>query len=76
MHAESQSENAAIFVNGTKLINGVARNLPLQTGMNRFEITVSDGISEAVTYTVVIEKLESGDNRLTSIGVISGLAGF
>lgn len=76
LHAESKSENAAIFVNGTKLINGMARDLPLQTGMNRFEITVSDGISEAVTYTVVIEKPESDDNRLTSIGLSQGSLAF
>ncbi|MGE7877836.1 cadherin-like beta sandwich domain-containing protein [Peribacillus muralis] len=75
LQAESRSGNAAIFVNGTKLTNGVA-NLPLQTGMNTFEITVSDGVNETVTYIVKVEKLQSGDNHLTSIRLSQGSLAF
>ncbi|MFJ7754229.1 cadherin-like beta sandwich domain-containing protein [Peribacillus muralis] len=75
LQAESRSGNATIFVNGTKLTNGMA-NLPLQTGMNTFEITVSDDVNETVTYTVKVEKLQSGDNHLTSIGLSQGSLAF
>ncbi|MDM5356882.1 cadherin-like beta sandwich domain-containing protein [Peribacillus sp. ACCC06369] len=74
--AESYNENAAIYVNGVKLTNGEVKDLTLQTGMNTFEITVSDGINETVAYTVKIEKLESDDNLLTSIGLSKGSLTF
>ncbi|AOH53131.1 hypothetical protein ABE28_002120 [Peribacillus muralis] len=75
LQAESRSGDATIFVNGTKLTNGMA-NLPLQTGMNTFEITVSDDVNETVTYTVKVEKLQSGDNHLNSIGLSQGSLAF
>ncbi|WP_285768642.1 cadherin-like beta sandwich domain-containing protein [Peribacillus sp. SI8-4] len=75
-HVESPSKDAVISVNGTKLTNGVVKDLLLQTGMNTFEITVSDGTNEAATYTVVIEKPGSGENRLTSIGLSQGSLAF
>ncbi|MFD6207898.1 cadherin-like beta sandwich domain-containing protein [Peribacillus sp. NPDC060253] len=74
--AESINENATISVNGVKLTNGKAKDLALQTGINTFKITVSDGINETMTYTVKVEKLESDDNFLTSIGLSSGSLPF
>ena len=74
--AASPNENAAIYVNGVKMTEGKVKDLPLQTGMNTFEITVSDGQNETVAYTLKVEKLESDDNLLTSIGLSKGSLTF
>ncbi|MGZ9815360.1 cadherin-like beta sandwich domain-containing protein [Peribacillus simplex] len=74
--ADSPSETAAIYVNGVKMTDGKVKDLTLQTGMNTFEITVSDGENETVAYTLKVEKLESDDNLLTSIGLSKGSLTF
>ncbi|MGE7907111.1 cadherin-like beta sandwich domain-containing protein [Peribacillus sp. NPDC094092] len=74
--AASTNENAAIYVNGVKMTEGKAKDIPLQTGMNTFEITVRDGENEMVAYTLKVEKLESDDNLLTSIGLSKGSLTF
>ncbi|MFE5430053.1 cadherin-like beta sandwich domain-containing protein [Peribacillus simplex] len=74
--AASPNENAAIYVNGVKMTEGKVKDLPLQTGMNTFEITVSDGQNETVAYTLKVEKIESDDNLLTSIGLSKGSLTF
>ncbi|MFJ7993801.1 cadherin-like beta sandwich domain-containing protein [Peribacillus frigoritolerans] len=70
--AASPNENAAIYVNGVKMTDGKLKDLTLQTGMSTFVITVSDGENETVTYTLKVEKHESDDNLLTSIGLSKG----
>ncbi|MFJ8071190.1 cadherin-like beta sandwich domain-containing protein [Peribacillus sp. NPDC096447] len=74
--AASPNENAAIYVNGVKMTDDKVKDLTLQTGMNTFEITVSDGENETVAYTLKVEKLESDDNLLTSIGLSKGSLTF
>ena len=74
--AASPNENAAIYVNGVKMTDGKLKDLTLQTGMNTFVITVSDGKNETVTYTLKVEKHESDDNLLTSIGLSKGSLTF
>ena len=74
--AASPNENAAIYVNGVKMTEGKVKDLPLQTGMNTFEITVSDGQNETVAYTLKVEKIESDNNLLTSIGLSKGSLTF
>ncbi|WHY98048.1 cadherin-like beta sandwich domain-containing protein [Peribacillus simplex] len=74
--AASPNENAAIYVNGVKMTEGKVKDLSLQTGMNAFEITVSDGQNETVAYTLKVKKLESDDNLLTSIGLSKGSLTF
>ncbi|MGE6613599.1 cadherin-like beta sandwich domain-containing protein [Peribacillus sp. NPDC076916] len=49
--AASPNENAAIYVTGVKMTEGKVKDLQLQTGMNTFEITVSDGQNETVVYS-------------------------
>ncbi|MFJ7310630.1 cadherin-like beta sandwich domain-containing protein [Peribacillus frigoritolerans] len=74
--AASPNENAAIYVNGVKMKDGKLKDLTLQTGMSTFVITVSDGENETVTYTLKVEKHESDDNLLTSIGLTKGSLTF
>ncbi|MGM0888371.1 MAG: cadherin-like beta sandwich domain-containing protein [Bacillota bacterium] len=74
--AASPNENAAIYVNGVKMTDGKLKDLTLQTGMNTFVITVSDGENGTVTYTLKVEKHESDDNLLTSIGLSKGSLTF
>ncbi|MFY0800642.1 cadherin-like beta sandwich domain-containing protein [Peribacillus frigoritolerans] len=74
--AASPNENEAIYVNGVKMTDGKLKDLTLQTGMNTFVITVSDGENETVTYTLKVEKHESDDNFLTSIGLSKGSLTF
>lgn len=74
--AASPNENAAIYVNGVKMTDGKLKDLTLQTGMNTFVITISDGENETVTYTLKVEKHESDDNLLTSIGLSKGSLTF
>ncbi|MCP1491825.1 hypothetical protein J2Y73_001856 [Peribacillus frigoritolerans] len=74
--AASPNEKAAIYVNGVKMTDGKLKDLTLQTGMNAFVITVSDGENETVTYTLKVEKHESDDNLLTSIGLSKGSLTF
>ncbi|TDL86501.1 cadherin-like beta sandwich domain-containing protein [Vibrio vulnificus] len=74
--AASPNENAVIYVNGVKMTDGKLKDLTLQTGMNTFVITVSDGGNETVAYTLKVEKHESDDNLLTSIGLSKGSLTF
>ncbi|MFJ7929776.1 cadherin-like beta sandwich domain-containing protein [Peribacillus sp. NPDC096448] len=74
--AASPNENAVIYVNGVKMTDGKVKDLTLQTGMNTYEITVSDGENETVAYTLKVEKHESDDNHLTSIGLSKGSLTF
>ncbi|MCM3168909.1 cadherin-like beta sandwich domain-containing protein [Peribacillus frigoritolerans] len=74
--AASPNENAAIYVNGVKMTNGKLKDLTLKTGMNTFVITVSDGENETLTYNLKVEKHESDDNLLTSIGLSKGSLTF
>ncbi|MCD1162648.1 cadherin-like beta sandwich domain-containing protein [Peribacillus frigoritolerans] len=74
--AASPNDNAAIYVNGVKMTDGKLKDLTLQTGMNTFVITVSDGENETVTYNLKVEKHESDDNLLTSIGLSKGSLTF
>ncbi|PKF87084.1 hypothetical protein CW306_20090 [Bacillus sp. BA3] len=74
--AASPNENAGIYVNGVKMTDGKVKDITLQTGMNTFKITVSDGENETVAYTLKVEKLESDDNLLTSIGLSKGSLTF
>lgn len=74
--AASPNEYAAIYVNGVKMTNGKLKDLTLKTGMNTFVITVSDGENETLTYNLKVEKHESDDNLLTSIGLSKGSLTF
>lgn len=74
--AASPNENAAIYVNGVKMTNGKLKDLTLKTGMNTFVITVSDEENETLTYNLKVEKHESDDNLLTSIGLSKGSLTF
>ncbi|MCM3674581.1 cadherin-like beta sandwich domain-containing protein [Peribacillus simplex] len=74
--AGSPNETAAIYVNGDKMTDGKVKDLTLQTGMNTFEVTVSDGENKTVAYSLKVEKLESDDNLLTSIGLSKGSLTF
>lgn len=74
--AASPNENAVIYVNGVKMTDGKLKDLTLQTGMNTFVITVSDGENETLAYTLKVEKHESDDNLLTSIGLSKGSLKF
>ncbi|MFA1714802.1 cadherin-like beta sandwich domain-containing protein [Peribacillus frigoritolerans] len=74
--AASPNENAVIYVNGVKMTDGKLKDLTLQTGMNTFVITVNDGENETIAYTLKVEKHESDDNLLTSIGLSKGLLTF
>jgi hypothetical protein len=69
---ESSNTDSSITINGQEVISGTASNYSLQTGVNIFHISVNDGSSTTISYTLTITREESSNNLLESIELSQG----
>ena len=69
---ESGNSEASISINDTSIKSGVASTFSLQTGENKFLITVSDGTHQQNTYTLTVTRKQNGNNLLQSIELSTG----
>lgn len=69
---ESNKTDAAITINGQTVLRGVVGDYLLNTGENKFLITVNDGSNITNTYTLTVIREENANNLLQSINVSQG----
>lgn len=69
---ESSNPDASITINDTSIKSGVVSTFSLQTGENKFLITVSDGTHQLNTYTVTVTRKQNGNNLLQNIELSNG----
>jgi hypothetical protein len=69
---EGSNTDSSITINGQEVISGTASNYPLQTGVNIFQISVTDESSSAKVYTLTITREESSNNLLQNIELSQG----
>jgi hypothetical protein len=63
---------SSIFINGQTVTSGKEETYSLETGINTFLITVSDGSQTANTYTLRITRKQSANNTLQTIKLSAG----
>ncbi|QIZ07222.1 cadherin-like beta sandwich domain-containing protein [Priestia megaterium] len=69
---ESSNPDSSITINGQTVISGVVGAYSLQTGENKFIISVDNGSNSTNTYTLTIMRAENGNNLLQSIILSKG----
>ena len=69
---ESGNPEASISINDTSIKSGVASTFSLQTGENKFLITVSDGTHQQNTYTLTVTRKQNGNNLLQKLQLSTG----
>ncbi|WHY88306.1 cadherin-like beta sandwich domain-containing protein [Neobacillus novalis] len=69
---EGSNPASSIFINGQTVTSGKEETFSLQTGINTFLITVSDGSQTANTYTLTITRKQSANNLLQTITLSAG----
>jgi hypothetical protein len=69
---ESGNPGASITINDTSIKSGVVGTFSLQTGENKFLITVSDGTHQQNTYTLTVTRKQNGNNLLQNIQLSTG----
>lgn len=72
LNVESNNPDAIITVNDQTVTNGNVGPLPLQTGDNKFLITVDDKIHTPNTYTLTITRKQNVNNLLQNITLSKG----
>jgi hypothetical protein len=63
---ESSNPDSSITINGQTVISGVVGAYSLQTGENKFIISVDNGSNSTNTYTLTIMRAENDNNLLQS----------
>ncbi|MBT2734944.1 cadherin-like beta sandwich domain-containing protein [Bacillus sp. ISL-7] len=69
---ESSNPDSSITINGQTVISGVVGAYSLQTGENKFIISVDNGSNSTNTYTLTIMREENDNNLLRSIILSKG----
>jgi hypothetical protein len=69
---ESSNPDSSITINGQTVISGVVGAYSLQTGENKFIISVDNGSNSTNTYTLSIMRAENDNNLLQSIILSKG----
>jgi Cadherin-like beta sandwich domain len=69
---ESSNPDSSITINGQTVISGVVGAYSLQTGENKFIISVDNGSNSTNTYTLTIMREENDHNLLQSIILSKG----
>jgi hypothetical protein len=70
--AESTDPNSSITINGQAIISGSTGTYSLQTGENKFIISVNNGSSSSNTYTLIISREKNANNLLQNIQLSKG----
>jgi hypothetical protein len=69
---ESTKTDSAITINEQPVISGAKGTYSLQTGENKFSISVNNGSSSVNTYTLTISREKSANNLLQNIELSKG----
>lgn len=69
---ESENPDSVITINDTPINSSIAGTFSLQTGVNKFLITVTDGTHPANTYTLTVTRKQNGNNLLKNIELSNG----
>ncbi|WP_394187063.1 cadherin-like beta sandwich domain-containing protein [Metabacillus halosaccharovorans] len=72
---EKKEEAALITINGEAIESGVKTSLPLSTGNNEFEITVTNG-TEVSSYKLTIIRAKNDNNQLSNLSLSNGSLSF
>ncbi|WP_413301738.1 cadherin-like beta sandwich domain-containing protein [Bacillus sp. 1P10SD] len=69
---ESNNPDARITINDKSIKSGVASTFSLQTGENKFLITVSESTHQLNTYTLTVTRKQNGNNLLQNLELSTG----
>ncbi|MEO2077363.1 MAG: cadherin-like beta sandwich domain-containing protein [Bacillus sp. (in: firmicutes)] len=69
---ESSNPDSVITINDTSIKSGIASTFSLQTGENKFLITVTNGTHPANTYTLTVTRKQNANNLLKNIELSNG----
>jgi hypothetical protein len=69
---ESGNPESSITINDRSIKSGIASTFSLQTGENKFLITVTDGTHQQNTYTLTVTRKQNGINLLQNIQLSTG----
>lgn len=69
---EGTNPESSITINGQAIISGEAGTYSLQTGENKFIISVKNGSGSATTYTLTISREKNANNFLQKIELSNG----
>ncbi|MEH7304873.1 cadherin-like beta sandwich domain-containing protein [Neobacillus drentensis] len=69
---DSTNTDSSITINGQTVISGTAGTYTLQTGENKFIISVNNGSSSSTTYTLTISREKNANNLLQNIELSKG----
>lgn len=69
---ESSNKDSIITINGQSITGGTASPFSLQTGKNKFLITVKDGNHSENTYTLTVTRKQNANNFLQTIKLSAG----
>ncbi|WP_026562463.1 cadherin-like beta sandwich domain-containing protein [Bacillus sp. J37] len=72
---EKKEEAAKITINGEAIESGVKKSLPLSTGNNEFEITVTNG-TEVSSYKLTVVRAKNDNNQLSNLSLSNGSLSF
>lgn len=72
LHVESENPESVISINGKVLTGGNEGTYSLQTNVNTFLITLTDGIHTANTYTLTVTREQNDNNLLQNIKLSAG----
>ncbi|MCV9888513.1 cadherin-like beta sandwich domain-containing protein [Metabacillus halosaccharovorans] len=72
---EKKEEAALITINGEAIESGVKTSLPLSTGNNEFEITVTNG-TEVSSYKLTVVRAKNDNNQLSNLSLSNGSLSF
>jgi len=72
---KKKEEAALITINGEAIESGVKTSLPLSTGNNEFEITVTNG-TEVSSYKLTVVRAKNDNNQLSNLSLSNGSLSF
>ncbi|MFB5197120.1 cadherin-like beta sandwich domain-containing protein [Neobacillus sp. KR4-4] len=69
---DSSNTDASITINGKEIVKGTIGTYALQTGENKFIISVNNGTGSSNTYTLTVTREKNANNFLKSIELSKG----
>ena len=69
---DSSNTDASITINGQEIVKGTTGTYALQTGDNKFIISVNNGTGSSNTYTLTVTREKNANNFLKSIELSKG----
>ncbi len=69
---DSSNTDSSITINGQEIVNGTTGTYALQTGENKFILSVNNGTGSSNTYTLTVIREKNANNFLQSIELSKG----